>query len=51
VTGLEVRTGQVYARFWWENVRERDHLEELGLNGILILKGMLWKSVGGREMH
>jgi len=26
-------------------------LEELGVNGSLKLKRMLWKSVGGRGMH
>jgi len=28
-----VRTG-----FWWGNVRERDHLEDLDLDGEIILK-------------
>jgi hypothetical protein len=28
-------------RFWWENLRERDHLEDLGLDGTLIIKGIL----------
>jgi hypothetical protein len=41
----------VYGRFWWGIVRERGHLEELGVNEVLILKGMLWKSVGGRGLH
>jgi hypothetical protein len=41
----------VYVRFWWGKVRERDNLEDLGVNGILILKGVLCKSFGGRELH
>jgi hypothetical protein len=41
----------MYARFWWGNVREKDNLEDLGVNGILILKGVLWKYFGGREVH
>ena len=41
----------MYAIFWWVNVRERDHVEELGVNGSLKLKRMLCKSVGGRGMH
>jgi hypothetical protein len=38
-------------RFGWEMQEKRDHLEELDANGILILKGMLWKSVEGRGLH
>ena len=29
----EVRTG-----FWWENLSERDHLDDPGVNGRIILK-------------
>jgi hypothetical protein len=25
--------GEVYTWFWWENLRERDHFENLGLDG------------------
>ena len=31
--GAEVHTG-----FWWGNLRERDHLEDQGINGMIILK-------------
>jgi hypothetical protein len=24
--------------FWWENLRKRDHFEDLGLDGRMILK-------------
>jgi hypothetical protein len=27
-------------RFWWGKLRERDHLEDKGLNGTIILKWM-----------
>jgi hypothetical protein len=27
-----------YTGFWWGNLRERDHLEDLGLEGRIILK-------------
>ena len=25
--------GEVYTGFWWGNLRKRDHLEDLGLDG------------------
>jgi hypothetical protein len=28
----------VYTGFWWENLRKRDHLEELGVDGRIILR-------------
>jgi hypothetical protein len=28
--------GEVYTGFWWGNLRESDHLEDLGLNGRVI---------------
>jgi hypothetical protein len=31
-------TGEVYTGFWWENLRERDHLENLGVDGRITLK-------------
>jgi hypothetical protein len=33
------RTGrtELPARFWWENVHERDHFENLGVDGKIIL--------------
>jgi len=27
-----------YAGFWWGNLRERDQLEDLGIDGRIILK-------------
>jgi hypothetical protein len=43
-------TGKVHAGFWWGNLRERDHLEDLGIDGRTLLKwifkmwdgGMYW---------
>jgi hypothetical protein len=32
--------------FWWENLRERNDLEDLGVDGGVILKCIVKKSVG-----
>jgi hypothetical protein len=29
---------KVDARFWWGNLRERDHFEDVGIDGKIILK-------------
>lgn len=43
--GLGVwRREQVYTAFWWENQRERGHLEDLGVDGRIILKPTFKKS-------
>jgi hypothetical protein len=51
-------TVEVCTGFWWENVRERDHLKDLVVNGWIILKwifkklygkawtGMIWLRIG-----
>jgi len=33
-------TGEVHAEFWWGDLSERDHLEDLGMDG-RILKWIL----------
>jgi hypothetical protein len=41
------RTG-MHAIFWWENLNERDHLENLGIDKRIILKWVLkiaWEEV------
>ena len=30
-------TAEVYTGFWWGNLRERDHLEDRGVDGRIIL--------------
>ena len=39
-------TGEVHTAFWWENLRETDHLEGLGVNETMILK-WIFKNWGG----
>jgi hypothetical protein len=29
---------EVYTGFWWRNLRERDHLDESGIDGRIILR-------------
>jgi len=35
--------GEAYAGFWWENPRERDHLEDPGIDGRIILRWLFSK--------
>jgi len=32
----------MYTGFWWGNLRERDHLEDLSVDGRIILKEVRW---------
>jgi len=41
--------GEAYTGFWWGNPRERDHLEDLGIDGKIILRWIFRKlDVGAR---
>jgi hypothetical protein len=54
-------TGEVYTEFWWGDLRERDHLEGLDVDGSVILKwvfrewdgrawsGLIWLRIGTGE--
>ena len=37
------RRGEVHTRFWWGNLRERHNLEDLGIDGRIILRWFLRK--------
>jgi len=30
--------GEVYTECWWGNLRQRDHLEDLGVDGMIVLR-------------
>ena len=38
--------GEVHTGFWWGDLRTGDHLEDLGLDGRIILKWIFGKWVG-----
>jgi len=41
-------TGEAYIWFWWGNLKERNHLEEPGVDGRIILRWIFMKmDVGG----
>ena len=37
------RKGEVYTRFWWGIMRVRDHFEDLGVDGRIILRWVFRK--------
>jgi hypothetical protein len=37
--------GEVYTGFWWGNLKERDHLEDPGVDGRIILRCIFGQSV------
>jgi len=55
--------GEVYTGFWWGNLRERDHLEDRGVDGRIMLRwifrkwdvgvwtGLIWLRIGTDGGH
>jgi hypothetical protein len=41
-------TGQVLTGFWWEDLTEGNHLEDLGIDGRVILK-FIFKRWDGKQ--
>jgi len=48
-----LEAGEVSREFWWGDLRKRDHLEYLGVDGMIILKwffrkwnGLVWLRIG-----
>jgi hypothetical protein len=41
--GTNGEKGEVYAGFWWGNLRERDHLEDPGVDGRIIVRWIFRK--------
>ena len=39
----------MHTGFWWGNLSEGDHMEDIGLDGKIILKWILEKWDGGRD--
>jgi hypothetical protein len=48
--GAHVGQGVAHTWFWWENLRERDHLEDPDIGGRIILKWICKKWDGGKGM-
>ena len=47
---LRMGRGEVYTSFWWGNLRERDHLEDMGVDLRIILNRILKKWGKGRGL-
>jgi len=43
--------GEVHTGFWWGNLRERDHLENPGVDGRIILKWITGSGMGEHSLN
>jgi hypothetical protein len=43
-------TGELHKGFWWGDLRRGDHLEDLGVDGRVILKWIFKKWNGGHGL-
>jgi hypothetical protein len=43
------RRGEVHSGFWWGNVKDIDHLEDLGVDGRIILRWIFRKWSRGMD--
>jgi hypothetical protein len=41
---------ELYTGFWWEGLREKDHMEDLGVDGRITLKWNFKKRNMGRRL-
>jgi hypothetical protein len=41
-----LETGEVHTGFWWDNLRDRDHLEDLDEDGRIYSNGSLGSGMG-----
>jgi hypothetical protein len=46
------RKGKMHTEFWWGNLRERDHFEDLSTAGSIILKWLFktWEGEHGPDL-